>query len=469
MNLGRPPLDRGGPEGGSVLRGDLQTTPLANLLRQLADAKATGCVYLLPVGRRSDTEESMVGLRSGAIFNVTVPGSEESVVTRLVASRQLSSTALAEAREAQETELSNWMLAELLIHLGLAEERQVHALVSERALADLSELCNWRSGSWRFRRRQRWGASLPQALTVEEALETVAQRQAEWQALLHSIRGDDAVVSLAAHPDAPDDQEHSDESVEMDADGFALLCAVDGARTVAELGVTTGFTLLDTGRTIANLLDAGLVQVTPGPSSASHDLEIDHATGDGSELGDSGDDHPMDALAAALTYQPGESLLENVGVGFAPVGAPWQAPRTSRGDPLSEALARVSAALSEAMNDERSDDDGGMDQSDQASQTSQLVEEKPEDATPPALESAELEVVEEVSIAAGDESAELSVVEDAEELTIVEEASHDEVADTGDVADTEGTEGIADTEASRKTGLRTPRRHRRSRPSPDSH
>ncbi len=422
-----------------MLRGDLQTTPLANLLRQLADAKATGCVYLLPVGRRSDTEESMVGLRSGAIVNVTVPGSEESVATRLVASRQLSSTALAEAREAQETELSNWMLAELLIHLGLAEERQVHDLVNERALADLSELCAWRSGSWRFRRRQRWGASLPEALTVEEALESVARREEEWQALLPAIRGADAVVSLAAHPEqAPEDQERSDESVEMDADGFALLCAVDGARTVAELGATTGFTLLDAGRTIAKLLDAGLVQVSPGPSSAAHDLGIDHATGD---PGDSGD--PMDALAAALTYQPGESLLENVGVGFAPVGAPWQAPRTSRGDPLSEALARVSAALSEAMNDEHSADgdsamdQSAMDQTDHLSQTGQLVDEKTDDAAPPALESAALEVVEEVSFAAGGESADLSLVEDAEELIIVEEAAAGEPTDTDDPANLE--------------------------------
>ena len=302
-----------------MLRGDLQTTPLADLLRQLADAKATGCVYLLPAGRRSDTEESMVGLRSGAISNVTVPGSEESVATRLVASRQLSPTALAEAREAQETELSNWMLAELLIHLGLADERQVHDLVSERALADLSELCTWRSGSWRFRRRQRWGASLPQSLGIDEALATVAERHEEWQRLLPVIRGADAVVTLAAHPEhSHDEPDGSDESVEMDADGFALLCAVDGARTVAELGVTTGFTLLDAARTIVTLLDAGLVQVIPGPSSASEEPPADRPhEGDG----DGGDDYPMDALEAALSYQPGESLLEKRRLRLRPRGS----------------------------------------------------------------------------------------------------------------------------------------------------
>ena len=71
-----------------MLRGDLQTTPLPDLLRQLADAKATGCVYLLPPETRADSEESTIALRGGLISSVTVPGSEESVATRLVASRQ---------------------------------------------------------------------------------------------------------------------------------------------------------------------------------------------------------------------------------------------------------------------------------------------------------------------------------------------------------------------------------------------
>ena len=57
-----------------------------------------------------------------------------------------------------------------------------------------------------------------------------------------TIHGADAVVSLAAHPEpAPRD----DPNLEMDADGFALLCAVDGAKTSRNSAASTGFTLLD--------------------------------------------------------------------------------------------------------------------------------------------------------------------------------------------------------------------------------
>ncbi len=41
-----------------MLRGDLKTTPLADLLRNLAGGAATGCVYLLPEGQPFDALEA---------------------------------------------------------------------------------------------------------------------------------------------------------------------------------------------------------------------------------------------------------------------------------------------------------------------------------------------------------------------------------------------------------------------------
>ena len=58
-----------------MLRGDVKTTPLPDLLERLSDAKATGCVYVQPAGQA--LEEATVGLRNGAICNVTLPGAEE--------------------------------------------------------------------------------------------------------------------------------------------------------------------------------------------------------------------------------------------------------------------------------------------------------------------------------------------------------------------------------------------------------
>ncbi len=321
-----------------MLRGDLKTTPLSDLLKRLSDAKATGCVYVQPAGRRS--LEASVGLREGAICNVLLPGADDAIGTRLVASRRLTPADLAEAREAQETELAAWTLAELLIHLGLADEETVHGLVLEQALASLTELCEWAAGTWRFRRRERTGPSLPTPLEIIVALEKVAERQARWLALAETIHGADAVVALAAHADGAE----GDPNLEMDADGFALLCAVDGVKTVAELAGSSGFTLLEAGDKVAALVESGLVQVThPAHEDLYDDDVAEEAAGADAGEGDDRTPHGLAAIAAAFAVDAEADYP------LAPIGAPWQAPRTANGDTLADALARVSAALSEAM------------------------------------------------------------------------------------------------------------------------
>jgi hypothetical protein len=333
-----------------VLRGDLRTTPLPELLRRLAGAAATGCVYLLADGQQFDAEEAAVTLRDGAICGVTLPSAGDALGTRLVATNQLSPADLAEARLAQETELATWMLADLLIHLGLADEDTVQLLTAEQALSDLTQLCSWRTGSWRFRRRARLGRNLPSPLPVEEALATVDMRVEQWHRLLPTILGSDAVVALASDvpTDADTDAGTADTAVAMDPDAFVLLCTVDGTRTVAELAAASGFTLLDGGRLTAQLIAAGLVQVSrdlskpPLPGDVI-EAEIDEPAQDVSE-------EEPDPLAAAFTFDADGPLLpENIQYGFSPTGPEWEPPSWQKSDRLADALARVSAALSEAM------------------------------------------------------------------------------------------------------------------------
>jgi hypothetical protein len=336
-----------------VLRGDLKTTPLADLLRSLAGAAATGCVYLLPEGQRFDALEATITLREGAICGVTLASTVDSLGTRLVATHQLTPDELAEAQLAQETELATWMLADLLIHLGLADEQQVHALAAEQALSDLTVLCSWKNGSWRFRRRARLGRNLPTPLPVDEALATVAMRTEAWHRLLPTILGADAVVSLAANDSdgsPPATPETPDTAVEMNPDAFVLLCTVDGTRTITDLANASGFTLLDAGILTAELVSAGLVQVTRDPSTAplpGDVLEVDapEATDASADT-----DEPADALAAAFSFDDDGPLLpENIAYGFSPTGSDWEPPSWQQSDRLADALARVSAALSEAM------------------------------------------------------------------------------------------------------------------------
>jgi hypothetical protein len=339
-----------------VLRGDLRTTPLPELLRSLAGAAATGCVYLLADGQQYDAEEAAITLRDGAICGVTLPSTGDALGTRLVATHQLSPADLAEARLAQETELASWVLADLLIHLGLADEDTVQRLTAEQALSNLTQICAWKTGSWRFRRRARLGRNLPIPLPVDEALTTVNMRLEQWRRLLPTILGSDAVVSLASDvpetvdPDATGDEagDNAATAVAMDPDAFVLLCTVDGTRSMTELAVASGFTLLDAGRLTAELIGAGLVQVARDPSkpplpgdvleSEITELEPDVLAGE------------PDAMAEAFTFDADNPLLpENISYGFSPTGPEWEPPSWQQSDRLADALARVSAALSEAM------------------------------------------------------------------------------------------------------------------------
>jgi hypothetical protein len=337
-----------------VLRGDLRTTPLPELLRRLAGAAATGCVYLLADGQRFDAEEAAITLRDGAICGVTLPSTGDALGTRLVATHQLSPADLAEARLAQETELATWMLADLLIHLGLADEDTVQLLTAEQALSDLTQICSWRTGSWRFRRRARLGRNLPTPLAVEEALATVDMRVEQWHRLLPTILGSDAVVSLASDvPVATDadgsaDENAGDTAVAMDPDAFVLLCTVDGTRTVSELAVASGFTLLDAGRLTAQLVASGLVQVARDAANPVPPGDVIET-----ELEEPEPEIPAEEpnpLAAAFSFDSeGPLLPENIRYGFSPTGPEWEPPSWQKSDRLADALARVSAALSEAM------------------------------------------------------------------------------------------------------------------------
>ncbi|HEX4429606.1 MAG TPA: DUF4388 domain-containing protein [Frankiaceae bacterium] len=394
-------------KGAGVQRGDLKTTPLSDLLKRLADAKATGCVYVQPGARRA--LEATVGLREGAICNVMMPGAEEAVGARLVANRHLTPSDLAEAREAQETELAAWTLAELLIHLGLADEQEVEALVLEQALAALTDLCEWTSGSWRFRRRERTGPSLPSPLAIEEALATVADRQAQWLELQATLHGADAIVSLAANPENPDGAP----DLEMDADGFALLCAIDGNKTLGELASSTGFTLLDAGHKIIALIDSGLVQIAHPSDEVSddEDLDAEDLHGEASAEGDGGEARSLAAIAAAFSFDgPAVADLE---VGLSPVGAPWQPPRTANGDTLASALARVSAALSEAMTGPDEQETAPEPEAEPEAELEPVAEVEVE-LEPVAEVEAELEPVAEIEVEAVEDEAELETVAEVE-------------------------------------------------------
>src|SRR4051812_14298643 len=233
-----------------VLKGDLVTTPLPAVLRQLADGVVSGCLHVDDgVG-----EEAKVFLRGGQVYSVQVPGSRPQLGARLVSSGALAPEALAEALEAQRTELQGWRLGELLVHLGYVDQPVVEAFVDEQLREQAGDLMRWPTGTWKFRVNERTREDVAPPTTVEELLSAVEARRAQWETITEVLHGPDAVPMLSAAG-------QTDAEMAIDPDAWSLLCKVDGVRSLSELARECGFTLFEAGQVVYSLVRSGLLEV----------------------------------------------------------------------------------------------------------------------------------------------------------------------------------------------------------------
>src|SRR4051794_23455604 len=240
----------------SVLKGDLTTTPLAPLLLSLAEEESTGCLHI------SDAEgdEATIYFKTGLVYAVFVPGRRPQLGAKLVSSGALTPEALAEALDAQRTELQGWKLGELLVHLGFVDQPVVEAFVREQVHDAVWDLIRWTEGRWRFRKAEKTREDVAPPMTVQELLENLRERGVEWEAISDVVHGPTAVPVLSARGGgAPE--------TTLDADAWSMLCKIDGERSVAELARDCGYTLFEAGQVLVTLVKAGLVDI-------EEDLEV---------------------------------------------------------------------------------------------------------------------------------------------------------------------------------------------------
>src|SRR4051812_5496984 len=236
--------------GRSMLKGDLTATPLAPLLLQLADESATGCLHI------SDAEgdEALIYFKSGLVFAVSVPGRRPQLGAKLVSSGALAPEALADALEAQRSELQGWRLGELLVHLGYVDQPVVEAFISEQVHDALWDLIRWDEGRWRFRKNEKTREDVAPPMLVADLLSDLRERGAEWEAISAVVHGPTAVPVLSARGGgAPETM--------LDADAWSMLCKIDGERSAAELARDCGYTLFEAGQVLVTLVKAGLVDI----------------------------------------------------------------------------------------------------------------------------------------------------------------------------------------------------------------
>src|SRR5881398_545881 len=171
--------------GRSVLKGDLTATPLAPLLLQLADEDATGCLHISDL----EGDEALIYFKGGLVYAVSVPGRRPQLGAKLVSSGALTPEALAEALEAQRTELQGWRLGELLVHLGYVDQPVVEAFVDEQLRESTTDLLRWASGTWKFRVNERTREDVAPPTAVDELLAAVEARRAQWETITEVLHG----------------------------------------------------------------------------------------------------------------------------------------------------------------------------------------------------------------------------------------------------------------------------------------
>src|SRR3954467_10642908 len=153
----------GGP---GMLKGDLSSTPLAPLLVQLAEEDSTGCLHI------SDAEgdEALIYYKGGLVYAVSVPGQRPQLGAKLISSGALAPEALADALEAQRTELQGWRLGELLVHLGYVAQAVCEAFVKEQVQDSVWDLIRWPEGKWRFRKNEKTREDVAPPMAVTDLL-----------------------------------------------------------------------------------------------------------------------------------------------------------------------------------------------------------------------------------------------------------------------------------------------------------
>ncbi len=335
-----------------MLKGELTTTPIEVALSSLADEQATGCLHVVD----DAGSEALIYLKAGLVYAVSVPGQRPQLGARLISSNALVPENLAEALEAQRTELQGWRLGELLVHLGFVEQDVVEAFVQEQVRDGLTDLLAWTSGRWRFRKGEKTREDVAPPTPLNQLLDQVRVRKSTWEEIVDAVHGPNAVPMLAAHG--------GEAHITLDSDTWSLLCKIDGERSIADLARECGFTMFEAGAVVRVLVEAGLVDVEEdiGPDGApvydddegaDDETSDDDEASDDDQLADEQTDEPTRdnfsrtaALAAAFALSGREPVADSPAV--ADEQHEWNGPEPREATGMSS-LAEVSEALTKAL------------------------------------------------------------------------------------------------------------------------
>lgn len=216
-------------------------------LAALAAKAATGRVDVT-----TSRTSALILLRDGCVCTVEQPTVRPALGMRLVSGGHLSLANLGAALSMQEQH-PDMRLGDVLVRMGLVGRPEVESVAWEQLCDDVATILSWPDPVVGFS-AQPVDRLTPPGPPVDEVLSAAAQRSRTWQQIVRQIGGPDAVPSLC-------DEVLTAKDVALRPTEWAVLCRVDGHRSLRSIADQAGFTTLEAASVLQGLLAAGLVSV----------------------------------------------------------------------------------------------------------------------------------------------------------------------------------------------------------------
>ena len=235
-----------------MLEGRLGDFTLPDILRLLAFTAKSGRLWV-----SEGDAVARVDILEGRIRDASADTATLGLARRLLGQDLVDADTLTGVLEDLETLPTDLELARRLVESDTLESSLLADLAREQLIDALFELLRWPEGAFRFEAgtaEQRGPSVLDLALSVDDALDEVGRRLEAHGAVEERTGTPDAVVTIRRPG-----RERAE--VGLSPEGWTLLGLVDGRRTVADLVHLSGQGDYRTRRTLASLLDEGIVAV----------------------------------------------------------------------------------------------------------------------------------------------------------------------------------------------------------------
>lgn len=224
---------------------------IAAELRELASRGASGCLDAV-----AGDVSAAIWVREGRIASLTLSSATPALGMRLVSGGKLSLTNLGLALATQQKH-PQMRLGDVLVRMGLVDRQDVEAVAWEQMCDDMA--CILRLPDPQLTFTAVAASSAPASGPgIGDVLAAATSRISRMHEVIRAVGGPDTVPALT-------DALLSTQDVALRPEQWAVLCRVDGRRSLMSIAQQAGFTTLEAALILQGLVAAGLVAV-PAPA-----------------------------------------------------------------------------------------------------------------------------------------------------------------------------------------------------------